>query len=183
MRGDGVDKRIRFRDQRGKYWPSPSELEPFFLTQRGREQWFYGGNDSWGLDISGLYGTDNLPTYAQIGGAGLGSQVESHFEMDANLDYGVLVSFDRYGGGYNDHYCSINDSTRLHEWVRTLHQDLRPVGLYIPFNDAWAALKEFMETDGEMPKCIKWVNGSDLPPYAFPDRSDISFNSLVAIND
>lgn len=31
------------------------------------------------------------------------------------------------------------------------------------------AVKEFIETDGQLPKCIEWVANKDLPPGTFPD--------------
>ena len=39
-------------------------------------------------------------------------------------------------------------------------------------------VKEFMETDGQLPKSIEWVANSDLPPNTFPNPND-----AVAIND
>ena len=56
--------------------------------------------------------------------------------------------------------------------------DLRPTGLFIPFPAASKALKEFMETDGQLPKSIEWVSNHDLPANTFPDP-----NAAVAIND
>ncbi len=103
--------------------------------------------------------------------------------MCGNPDFGVLLYYRKYGGGYADHHYSLGDLSMLNVWVRTKHSDLNPVGLYIPFRDAWPAVQEFMDTDGELPKCIKWINGSDLPSNAFPDRSNLSFNNLKAIND
>jgi hypothetical protein len=44
-----------------------------------------------------------------------------------------------------------------------------PVGLFIPFRTAWKAVREFIETDGELPKSIEWVADRDIPPEAFPD--------------
>jgi hypothetical protein len=31
------------------------------------------------------------------------------------------------------------------------------------------AVKEFIETDGELPKSIEWIADPDIPPGAFPD--------------
>ena len=31
------------------------------------------------------------------------------------------------------------------------------------------ALKEFIETDGALPKSIEWIANKDLPPGTFPD--------------
>ena len=39
----------------------------------------------------------------------------------------------------------------------------------MPFPNAWKAVKEFIETDGELPKSIEWIASSDLPPEAYPD--------------
>ena len=64
---------------------------------------------------------------------------------------------------------SKGDLSRLGEWVRTLHGDARPIGLYIPFAEAWQAVKEFIESDGELPKSIAWISAEDLPNNTFPD--------------
>ena len=44
-----------------------------------------------------------------------------------------------------------------------------PVGLFIPFAEAWKAVKEFMETEGQLPTSIEWIKGEDLPEGTFPD--------------
>jgi hypothetical protein len=33
-------------------------------------------------------------------------------------------------------------------------------------------VKEFIETDGQLPKCIEWVADNDLPPGTFPDPAE-----------
>jgi hypothetical protein len=43
------------------------------------------------------------------------------------------------------------------------------VGLFIPFPVAWKAVKEFMETDGELPRSIEWIATGDLPAQTFPE--------------
>jgi len=59
--------------------------------------------------------------------------------------------------------------TRLREWVRSTHDTPLPAGLFVPFETAWKAVKEFIETDGELPKSIEWIANRDLPPNTFPD--------------
>lgn len=44
-----------------------------------------------------------------------------------------------------------------------------PVRLFIPFETAWKTVKEFTETEGELPKSIEWVANRDLPPGTFPE--------------
>ena len=39
-----------------------------------------------------------------------------------------------------------------------------PIGLFVPYETAWKAVKEFIETDGELPKSIEWIANRDLPP-------------------
>lgn len=53
--------------------------------------------------------------------------------------------------------------------MRTLHDDPMPVGLFIPFDQAWLAVKEFMETEGNLPTGIDWVSSNDIPDNTFPD--------------
>jgi hypothetical protein len=64
---------------------------------------------------------------------------------------------------------SKGDMNRIKEWARTTHGDPMPVGLYIPFAPAYEAVKEFIQTSGELPKCIEWIANKDLPPNTFPD--------------
>ena len=61
------------------------------------------------------------------------------------------------------------DLRRLRECVRNLHNTPLPVGLFIPFESAFEAVKEFIETDGALPKSIEWIANKDLPPNTFPD--------------
>jgi len=41
-------------------------------------------------------------------------------------------------------------------------------GLFVPFAIAWKAVRQFMETDGELPDSIAWIAANDLPPGTFP---------------
>jgi hypothetical protein len=81
---------------------------------------------------------------------------------------GVFLWYSKKGGGHQDVYNSKGDLSRLGEHTRTLHDDPMPIGLYIPFKKAFSAVKEFIETDGELPKSIEWIANRDLPANAFP---------------
>jgi hypothetical protein len=48
-----------------------------------------------------------------------------------------------------------------------LHGTPLPVGLFIPFEKAWLAVKEFMETDGKLPKSIDWIENDNCRPERF----------------
>jgi hypothetical protein len=73
------------------------------------------------------------------------------------------------GGGLKLTYSSKGDLRRLREWVRGLHDTPLPIGLFISYEEAWKAVKEFIETDGQLPKSIEWIANRDLPPNTFPD--------------
>jgi hypothetical protein len=141
-------------------WPTPEELKPYFFARPG-QQWFStGGNDSGGLTGEGAEGTEDLPQ-----GAG---RVDINLGMWGNPQLGVFLTYWKTGGGYQERYNSVWDLSRLGEHTRTLHDDPVPVGLFVPFEKAFEAVKEFIETDGERPKSIEWIANSDLPANAFP---------------
>lgn len=66
-------------------------------------------------------------------------------------------------------YNSKGDLTRLRQWVPDMHGTRLPVGLFIPFEMAWKAVKEFIETEGALPKSIEWIANSKLPPNTYPE--------------
>jgi hypothetical protein len=154
-------KRTYFNSNRSEGWPHPKELEPFFLAPPGQEWFDTGGNDTAGLKADGLYGTEHLP-------AGKG-RIDLRLSMWGRPELGVLLIYQKYGGGWQEACTSKGDLSRLDEHVRSLHRTPLPVGLFIPFDNAYFAVKEFIETDGKLPTCIEWVANKDLPPGTFPD--------------
>jgi hypothetical protein len=156
-----VKRTIYFDRFRGAYWPSPGELEPFFLAPKGQEWSYRGGNDSWGMSVSALYGTGDKPE---------ADQVSVSLAMIGNPELGVYLDYSKWDGRIKQglSYSPKGDLTRLLEFVESLHTTPLSVGLFIPFPKAWLAVKEFMETDGELPTSIEWIADRDLPPEAFP---------------
>jgi Immunity protein Imm1 len=57
-------------------------------------------------------------------------------------------------------FSSKGDLSRLHELVEATHGTPLPVGLFVPIEAAWQVVKEFIETDGELPKSIAWIGQS-----------------------
>ena len=143
-------------------WLALSELERFFLAPKGQEWSFAGGNDSWGMDVQGLCGTDGLPSE---------EQANVHFYMTGNrvLEpiYNTLNG--TVASKHKQTYNFKGDLSRFGDFVRSLHGTPLSVGLFVPFPIAWKAVKEFIETDGELPTGIEWIASSDLPPETFPD--------------
>ena len=172
-------RNIYFRDFDAKYWPAPEVIEPYFLAPDAPQMWGASGNDDWGLGIFGFNGTENDYRYPRVG-TDQKQQEWAELEMWGDPDLGVMLMYERVGGGPTVCQFSAGDMSRLNQWTRTLQSDLRPVSLYIPYDKAWLAVKEFMETDGKLPKCIKWISSMDVPSNSFPLPHD---KSIVAIND
>jgi hypothetical protein len=142
-------------------WPDPDELKPYFFAPAGAKWFHTGGNDTASLSADGLYGTEHLNLKT--------GRVDLVLYLWGMPDLGVLLIYHKYGREHGEAFTSKGDLTRLREWVRSLHNDPLPVGLFIPFESAWLAVKEFIETDGKLPTCIEWVANKDLPPGTFPD--------------
>ena len=150
-----------FDSRRSEGWPEPTELKPYFFAPSGH-QWFHtAGNDGALLAVEGVEGTEDRPP-----GQG---RIDIRLEMDGIPELGVLLIYQKYGGVYREAFTSKGDLRRLREWVRNLHNTPLPVGLFIPFESAFEAVKEFIETDGALPKSIEWIANKDLPPNTFPD--------------
>lgn len=160
-----MEKRTSFDRFHMNAWPEPEQLKPYFIAPKGQE-WFYDqGSDGALLTIYGLNGTENLTPYKE--------RIDVHLSMVGNPDLGVLLIYQKFEGGFREAYSSKGDMSRTNEWVRTLHSDAMPVSLFIPFAEAWKAVKEFMETDGELPKSIAWIANRDLPSNSFPAPHEI----------
>lgn len=158
-----MQKRSYFHNVRLAGWPSVAELAPYFLAKPAGSGWFHEtGNDSAGFDLEGVNGTEHLPP-----GRG---RADISLSMWGNPELGVLLQYARYGGGQpRQDWFSKGDTRKLRQWVRSLHDTPLPIGLFIPFDRAWLAVKEFIETDGKLPTSIEWVNSDDLPDNTFPD--------------
>jgi len=137
------------------------ELEPFFLAPEGQQWSYLGGNDSWGMSVDGLYGTAGRPEI---------DQVKVTLFMFGNPDLGAYFIYSKWDGRirHKDSYATKGDLSRLGEFVKSRHGTPLSVGLFVPFPVAWKAVKEFMETDGELPTSIEWIATRDLPPGTFP---------------
>src|SRR5262245_443229 len=151
-----MSKDTYFDKLRGSGWPSPNEMEHYFLSASGRRQAFDTRNDCWGFSAEGVDGTEHLQANK--------GRIDIRLTTVGNPGHGVLLQYVKAGGGRRDVHYSRGDLKRLREWARTKHGDLMPVGLFIPFEQAWSAVKEFIETDGALPQSIAWIADYDIPP-------------------
>jgi hypothetical protein len=146
-------------------WPTPAELHHHFLAPPG-ERFFEGDNDTAGLRVEGLDGTGHLER-----GKG---RIDVRLSLCGHPDYGVLLFYSKWDGRNGGTFVSKGDLSRLREWVETYHEDLRSIGLFISCERAWQAVKEFIETDGNLPQNIEWIPADDLPLYVFPEPGTVS---------
>ncbi len=156
-----ANRRTYFASRPIAGWPRPGDMERYFLAPAGRRWFNDGGNDTASLIAEGLFGTERLEPNK--------GRVDLHLYMWGHPDHGVLLLYKLWGGGYGGTYSSKGDLSRLRQWVRSLHDDPMQIGLYVPFEAGWKAVKEFIETGGAFPKSIEWVANADLPPGTFPD--------------
>jgi len=154
-------KRAYFASCLSDGWPDPKELEHYFLAPPGRRWFFETRNDSGSLTAKGVDGTEHLEENK--------GRIDIDLQMWGHPEFGVLLIYSKWGGGLKLTYSSKGDLRRLREWVRSTHDTPLPIGLFIPFEQAWKAVKEFIETDGQLPKSIEWIANRDLPPNTFPD--------------
>jgi hypothetical protein len=155
-------KHTYFASRPSEGWPDPKDLESYFLAPPGKRWFFETGNDSAGLDVEGVDGTEHLEPNK--------GRIDIHLEMWGHPTLGVLLIYSKRGGGLRSMFTSKGDLKRLRELVRSTHDTPLPVGLFVPFEEAWKAVKEFIETDGQrLPTSIEWIANRDLPENTFPD--------------
>lgn len=155
-------KRTHFLNKgRMSGWPRLADIKPFFFAPKGEEWYASTGNDSGSVSLEGVDGTDHLEF--------AGGRVDINLLLWGSPGLGVLLIYEKIGapGGFG--YVSKGDMSHLGEYVRSTHDTPLPVAYFVPFPEAWNAVKEFMETEGQLPKSIEWVAGKDLPANTFPD--------------
>jgi len=159
-----VRKEASFDRHWGDGWPDVKAVESCLSDPRRRAQYFADGYDGGCFAIE-RYEHEKLVPISPYKGAVL--------YMHMNPEHGITLqhsSWDRRFGQRNTLH-SKGDLTRLREFVRSFHGTPLSVGLFIPFSIGCSAVKEFMQTDGELPRSIVWVSDKDLPPEVFQIRS------------
>src|SRR4051794_12236813 len=100
-----MGKRSYFDVFDGRGWPSPNDLQHYFLAPVGGRWTFGTGNDNWALYWEGAEGTDHL----EIGKG----RIDIRLEMWGHPDLGVLIIYSKRGGGHKQTYTSRGDLKRL----------------------------------------------------------------------
>jgi hypothetical protein len=138
-------------------WPDKAWLEPYFLTRPGRCEAFGDHGGSWGLGMElglGLIDSATRPF-------GVSRRIAVDLAIVGHPDLGALLCYQRlnHGGGV---FFSKGHLSRSGGWA-TVYDDAMPVEFCVPFEAAWSAIEQFIETEGALPTSIGWVAGRDLP--------------------
>ena len=151
-----------FDNHWGEGWPDLENIKSCLLDPERRAQFFAKGRDGGSLSAKGLYGTEGLPAR--------GGLVTANLFLHMNPDHGAKLVYAKWDGRIQKKYSydSKGDLNRLREFVRSFHGTMLCVGLFIPFEQGWLAIKEFIDTEGELPRAIEWIATEDLPQDIAP---------------
>ena len=145
----------------GSGWPSLEFLQPYFLAAGGK-QWSFERRTADGSFVAqGVDGTDDRPE-----GEG---RVDITMYVWGLPGMGNALLWTKWGGEKKLTYYSRGDQARILEHTRSLHGTPLSAGLFIPFDQGWCAVRQFIETEGELPTGTAWISDRDLPPNAFPE--------------
>ena len=90
--------------------------------------------------------------------------------------HGVLLWYHRDGIEDGLDYFSKGDLSKIKLYMRTTHDDIRPIGLFVPFQKAWLAVEDFINGEGALSDRIEWIAAQELPENTFPDPfEDVEF--------
>ena len=145
----------------GEGWPDTAWLQRYFLSKAGQEWTFETQNDGGNFSIEGVDGTSALEE-----GKG---RIDINLVIDGKRGCGAMLYYRKSSAGLDEDYFSRGDVSQMRRWVRNMHGTPLSLGFFIPFASAWTAVREFMDTDGRLPKSISWINQHDIPADVFPD--------------
>jgi hypothetical protein len=151
---------IDFRRHRG--WPTLEELQPYVLAPARQRSLLQTKNDNLGLVAEGVDGTEQLEPNE--------GRIDVDLDVWGHPELGILLIYSKWRGRLKQMYSSKGDLARLGGWIYSTNGAALPVGLFIDNAAAWSAVKEFIETNGDLPTSIDWISNHDLPAGTFPDR-------------
>lgn len=76
----------------------------------------------------------------------------------------------------HEHYFPKGDLNLLREYCYVGQSGPYPVGLFVPMEVGWIAVKDFLEKDGVRSPRIQWISAYDLPPNT---RTDVQFAAFL----
>jgi hypothetical protein len=141
----------------GEDWPSVEWLEPHFHAPPGGVSPLQArrGGGRFEIDEEGHVATGDR-------------RISAKLLLFADPKYGLLLDLRRSVDGMRESFVSKGNLQRRLEWVKTPQGTPLSIGLFVPIETGWAAVKQFIETKGAQPTAIEWVSEQDLPSDTFP---------------
>jgi len=157
-----IKKEAAFDDHWGSGWPDIGVVEQRLSDPEKLAQMFAKGRDGGCFSIKWIYDKNNAEPQSEL--------VAATLYMHMNSEHGIKLQYSRWDGriGEKKTYHSKGDLTRLKHFVRSFHRTPLSIGLFVPFEIGRKAVKEFLETDGDLPRSIDWVPEDGLPSEVFP---------------
>ena len=157
-----VKKEAAFDDYWGNGWPETRVVEQGLSDPEKLARLFAKGRDGGCFSIEWIYEKSNSAPQSELVGATL--------YMHINPDHGIKLQYSKWDGrvGKKVTYHSKGDLTRLKQFVHSSHRTPLSVGLFVSFERGRKAVKEFLETDGELPRSIEWLSDDGLSSEVFP---------------
>jgi len=157
-----IKKEAAFDDHWGNGWPEISVVERGLSDPEELARLFARGRDGGCFSIEWIYDKTHSAPQSELVGATL--------YMHMNPDHGIKLQYSKWDGrvGEKKTYHSKGDLARLKQFVRSFHRTPLSIGLFVPFEMGRKAVKEFLETDGALPRSIDWISDDELPSEVFP---------------
>lgn len=82
----------------------------------------------------------------------------------ANCRYGIWLWY-RYSrsDSQEENYISLGDPERLNQYVEVVEDSLTLEGLYLPPEQAWLAVRDFLNLEGLRSDKISWLSEDQIP--------------------
>lgn len=142
-------------------WPEAKELERYFLGPP-KQRWLAQiRNPSASFTLAGLHGTEHMPWYE--------GRIDVILGLEVHPKWGVFLHWHTRGPIEHEDYFPKGDLNLLREYCYVGQSGPYPVGLFVPMEVGWIAVKDFLEKDGVRSPRIQWVSAHDLPENTFPD--------------
>ena len=157
-----VKKEAAFGDHWGNGWPDISAVEQDLSDPDKLAKLFAKGRDGGCFSIEWIYDKGgSIPQFGLVGAI---------LYMHMHPDHGIKLQYSRWDRRIEkkETYHSKGDLARLKQFVRSFHRTPLSIGLFIPFEIGRKAVKEFLQTDGELPQSVNWISDDDLPSEVFP---------------
>ena len=148
---------VFFGDLWNTEWPTIEWLEPHFRAPPGGVSPLQAHKRGGRFEIKDNEGAqfNNRP-------------VDITLILIADPKYGLLLDFRRSIGEEREFFVSKGNLQRRLEWVQTPQGTPLSIGLFVPIENGWAAVKQFIESKGALPTAIEWMAAADLPSDTFP---------------